>query len=758
MIKPLAFGAFLALVGASVGVSQPTRSPAASDAVVMDPFDVTTVATKGYMATNTISGTAMNTPLKDVPMTINVITSEFLDDSLVGGLADALSYNSSITQTAREPINNRNDSWSIRGFRNRNTLVDGVTAGEFVAPQMIDRIEIVKGPNTLYGQSDPGGLINIITKRPLGKDRFNLTQKIGNQSFLSTDLDANAVALEGRLGLRVIGSHSTTDGYKVVDGKETNFVGFVGDYRVAASTRVYFHLSGNRTQGIPVQRGTYSFQVIPTDLNGDGDLVDTVNGIAESAVRYNNTFLPWNFTSQTAKNRFEQTSYNSQFGIRHTIGEAVNLQYTFVRTEQNLDMTFREYNTFNAAGSSDVNHSATGNLNRTDAHTLNALIVARTGGLKHNILAGVRYTGDFGRNDTYTLRALGPTSERTALANLISAGRNVRLNLLKSDVLNRVRYWEDDVPTDAELRSLGTRNNNNNVNYSESRVNSAYLTDSISLLENRLKLLGGVRYVQIRGQSTNLAGQKIGVINDQDDISAQGGSVFDLTSKVSVFANYATAFNPNGVDPNTGTFYSPETSEAYEAGFKIDGLWNGMVDGSVSYFNIDKSSVVRSDYNPVSFRTDTEISDDRSRGIETELFLNLAQGFQTVINYSYIDAKTVRSITLAKGLRLEGATPHRFTLWTSYGFEAGALKGLRFGGGIVRAVGPIQQFGTSNNRYVTENGYTTLGAFVRYQTKVYGRTLTLGANVDNATDEFYIRSRAGVAEPRRIVFSARLDL
>src|SRR5690606_35981869 len=109
---------------------------------------------------------------------------------------------SSITQTNREPINNRNDSWSIRGFRNRNTLVDGVTAGEFVAPQMIDRIEIVKGPNTLYGQSDPGGLINIITKRPQGRDRATITQKFGNQNFMATELDANAVALDGRLGLR----------------------------------------------------------------------------------------------------------------------------------------------------------------------------------------------------------------------------------------------------------------------------------------------------------------------------------------------------------------------------------------------------------------------------------------------------------------------------------------------------------------------------------------------------------------------------
>src|SRR5687767_15327629 len=73
----------------------------ATDPVVLDPFDVTTSSPKGYMATNTISGTAMNTPLREVPMAINVITSEFLDDALVGDLNRVFDYNSSITQTFR---------------------------------------------------------------------------------------------------------------------------------------------------------------------------------------------------------------------------------------------------------------------------------------------------------------------------------------------------------------------------------------------------------------------------------------------------------------------------------------------------------------------------------------------------------------------------------------------------------------------------------------------------------------------------------
>lgn len=142
--------------------------------VLLDPFDVSATPTKGYMATNTISGTAMNMPLREVPMAINVITSEFLEDSLVGNLADAFDYNSSITQTFRPQVANLRQIFAIRGFLTRNILVDGVLGGNEVPTYIIDRIEVVKGPNTLYGQSDPGGLINIVTKRPTGRPAASL--------------------------------------------------------------------------------------------------------------------------------------------------------------------------------------------------------------------------------------------------------------------------------------------------------------------------------------------------------------------------------------------------------------------------------------------------------------------------------------------------------------------------------------------------------------------------------------------------------
>ncbi|HRE80355.1 MAG TPA: TonB-dependent receptor plug domain-containing protein, partial [Opitutaceae bacterium] len=421
---------------ATLGIPFATRAQTTPDSpIVLNPFDVTESANRGYMATNTISGTALNTPLKEVPMTINVVTSELLGDMAVNELTQALAFTSSITQTGRQPVSNRGDIFSIRGFRNRNVLVDGVTGGDFIPPQLIDRIEIVKGPNTLYGQSDPGGLINIITKRPQGANRLGVSVRAGNHGLLGAEFDANQRVANNTLGVRVFGAHTETDGYRIVDGRETDFVGLAAEYRLGQNTTFLLHASATDTTGIPSQRSTYSFEIIPTDLNGDG-VINTaiVNGITETTARYNSTFLPRNYTSATEGTRFDQENRFVQLGVRQVLSSYANLQYTFVRTTQELQDNFREYNTF-TNGTSDVNHSADYNFNRTEAHTLHGLLTFPTGPISHRVLIGGRYTGDLGRSSTHALRALGPGTERATLDGLIASGRRIRLFLTKNDVL-----------------------------------------------------------------------------------------------------------------------------------------------------------------------------------------------------------------------------------------------------------------------------------------------------------------------------------
>ncbi|MBP8256416.1 MAG: TonB-dependent receptor [Opitutaceae bacterium] len=729
---------------------------ASGETVVLNPF-VVSDDTKGYLATNSISATAMNTPLVDLPMSIGVLTSELIADIGANDITDILKMNSSVTQQGRPHFSNRGSNWTIRGFGTRNVLVDGVPAGNNILPQLIDRVEIVKGPNTLYGQSDPGGLINVITKRPRGAAHQLFRVYGGSQNQVGADVDVNVPAANGRAGLRVLSGYSQTDGYRQVDGEEAHYAALVSEGQVGEKTTLLFSATGREAEGVAAQRSTYSFEIIPTDLNGDGVINNTVvNGVNESTARYNASFLPEDFTCSTAKDRVKWSNWALNAGFRHAFTSQTMLQYYFVNTQQSLAFNSREFNTFNAAGVSDGVHFAGTEKSLTDAHTLQLAWNFETGPASHRVLVGGRMTEDRNSSDVYRLRTLGPAVERDALNRLIASGRKIRLYLTKADVLGGVRYWEDEVPTREETISVGSRTSS--VAYTSTDVRSIYVTDSMGLLDEKLKVLAGLRYVDITTGATQLGGGPSGPGADGSDLSYQLGANYRFTPNFVVFANTATSFNPNSPDATTGETRKPESSEAYEVGVKFEGLMNGRVSGSIAAFRITKENVVRSDYSPTLFRNVSEISNDRSEGVDLEAFYNVTDAWQFMLGYTFMDAKVVKSQTSALGMRLEGAPPSRATFWTSYEFTSGPLKGWRIGGGGVSIDGPIQQFGTSNNRLVKQSGYTELGAFARYSTEIGNRKLDLGINVNNLTDKFYLEARAGSSTPREIVLSASLQL
>lgn len=136
----------------------------------LDLFTIDAEENIGCQAKKTLSGISIATDMRDMSTVTSVVTREFLDDNLVGDFNQAMDYSTSVRQTARSQITARRSFFTIRGFETSQILVNGVRANENIPENLIQRIEVVKGPNALYGESDPGGLINVITKQPLGED------------------------------------------------------------------------------------------------------------------------------------------------------------------------------------------------------------------------------------------------------------------------------------------------------------------------------------------------------------------------------------------------------------------------------------------------------------------------------------------------------------------------------------------------------------------------------------------------------------
>jgi len=216
---------------------QTTPSPAPEteekkdEVLVLSPFTVTTDKDRGYAATNAISGSRVNSAIKDLPIPMQVITSEFIEDIGATDLRKALSYSSSISLQTQNDLENKGGvggvqsgaygpggvnnpegvtsnisgvQLKIRGFITNNVLRNGFLRGSPSDAINIDRIEVVQGPNALlYGTGNFGGVVDYLTKRPLYRQQGRASLQYGMYDFKRASLDVTGPLGEAANGTGV---------------------------------------------------------------------------------------------------------------------------------------------------------------------------------------------------------------------------------------------------------------------------------------------------------------------------------------------------------------------------------------------------------------------------------------------------------------------------------------------------------------------------------------------------------------------------
>ncbi len=234
----------------TANAQQTSNPPAASadakveklekEPVVLSPFKVTTDKDRGYAATNTISGSRVDTPIKDLPLPITVVTSEFISDIGATNLRESLSYVAGIGLQSQNDLENKGGiggiqssaygpggvnnpegitsnisgtQLKIRGFITNNVLRDGFLRGSPSDSIGIDRIEVVQGPNALlYGTGNFGGVVDYLTKRPMNKQQGWATFGYGTNNFMRATLDVTG-PVSAPLGIdyRLVGAWEDSD-------------------------------------------------------------------------------------------------------------------------------------------------------------------------------------------------------------------------------------------------------------------------------------------------------------------------------------------------------------------------------------------------------------------------------------------------------------------------------------------------------------------------------------------------------------------
>jgi iron complex outermembrane receptor protein len=802
----LRVGALAALAGSLPAQTSPEEKP-----LVLSTFTVSTTQDQGYRAGNSVSATRIDTPIKNLPFSINAFTQQFIEDIGARDLQDIVKYAPGVTGAGREFVSG-NTRFNIRGFDTSTPQRNGFVGARYVDPVNIQRVEVVKGPaSLLYGAIEPGGTVNYITKKPLERRSLRLSQDAGFYEFSRTQLDVNQPIVKGKLLARV----------NALVENGPNPGGPTGDSRWVVAPAVTWLISPNHAVTVDYEHyrrvERTPFNTLPNIVVVSHNITSAANAANPTAVvrltdPVATTFdyglqapfpLPKNFNWtgdhdwRTSLNESLNAEYTGQLSAQWTLRANASYQRNDVRNKATGIGDINAYapGTANAAGTIDP-ATVAGATTAEKTNTLRALATqfaarvladpnavfqspyifqARRKRLTTSEDEARSYQGELAGNYAFSFGKLKPLAgaflqknegqslNRQSTANPAVGVPNEATTPTQNfqtwnylDLANRSRneaYDEYALP----LQASATASSSNEAYY-------AVLNGSF--LDERLFAVAGIRRTKIEASSfnrvTNLPGTNFEVTNT----AKQFGLGYKVLPTLLAFGSYSESFTPantllslNGVPAGPG---KPITSDGVEFGFKTD-LLDGRISSTVSYFEINQLDRISrfSIPDPVTGTTLSSViqgTKDKSSGFEIDITLSPTDGWQVYLSYSQIDARTVGvppALAQALNKKIENSAEHLFNVWTRYGFARGALKGLWVGGGA-NYTGEKKLSIANPDLFFP--AVTLWDATVGYDWKVGRAAWSSTLTWKNITDETHLTGLIGRGLPERawLSFSVKL--
>ena len=658
-----------------------------------------------YQARRSGSATKTDTPLDEVPQAVSVIPATVLDDLRSPRIEKALDYAGGVAR--------QNDfggltmyEYSIRGLTTSEFYKDGFSVNRgYMNPQdpsNVERIDVLKGPaSSLYGRGDPGGTINIVSKRPQN-DRFaRLDLSAGRWDRYRSSLDVNTLLDdEGTMLYRMNLAVEDNKSFRDYRSSERQFFAPAFSWELSPQTRLLVQAEVIRSSQV-FDRGV----VAPNDHLGSVSRSDFFGEPDDGEIDNNNESL--------------------QAEIEHDLNASWTVRLASHYKQGRLN-----------GGATEASFLA------DDARTLNREYRYRDFDWQDSItqleLRGLVYTGDIEHN-----LLIGTEYERYAKDERLMRTRPISTIDIREPVYGQPRPPFSVGP--------GGRSTDRHELVHSRSLN---LQDQMRLSE---KLFGviGARYDHYEHRLDNeVTGKRTEQTHEK--ITPRIGALYQLTPEVGVFANASQSFKPNtgAPRPGTGTSFDPEEGVGYEAGFKFD-LLDSRLGMTVAAFHLTKENVLTAD--PADSTYQIAAGEVRSRGLDLQLTGQLTDEVRVIGAYAYVDAEVTKDNTLASGSRLLNVPEHSGSLLGVYEFLDGGLKGLELGGGV-NYVG--DRSGNVADSGFELPGYTTVDLLARYKAT---QDLTLGANLNNAFDRtYYERSYSNVwvmpGEPRNLSLSLSLNL
>ena len=671
---------------------------------------------QSYQPPATISVARSTTLALENPQAISVVPAQVLRDQAPRNLDDALRNVSGVTQG--NTLGSTQDTLIKRGFgenRDGSIMRDGmpVVQGRSLNASA-ERVEVLKGPaSLLYGIQDPGGVINVVSKRPQ-LQAYNALNARGSsygngKNGSGGTLDSTGALIENSsLAYRLVVDHEDEDYWR-------NY-GVHRESLVAPSLAWY----GDNTQVLaayehreflsPFDRGT----AIDPRTNRPLDIPATR--------RLDEPF-----------NNMQGRSDLYRFEVDHQFDDTWSARLGYSYNRETYDASQVRVTAVDPV---------TGTLARSMDGTDNALATDRFTTLSlggDTQLAGMQHELLFGFDDEY---------RKVYRGGLIRQKSLTTFSYLNPVYGQEVEGTQVSVPDSKQLDIL--------------RSDSVFFQDSIHLNEQWI-LVAGARY-QVFDQQ---AGKGTPFVRNTDldgeKWIPRAGLVYRYNEALSLYGSYTESFKPNssiaalsgGQVLDSATL--PEQSKAWELGAKWD--MDAGISGTLALFDIKKRNVLVANFDALTANTVYSTAGEvRSRGVELDISGQLSKRWNVIGGYAFTDAQVIEDPTL-KGNRLQNVPRHSGSVSAVY--DVGAVLGgdrLRLGAGAhyvgERAGNPANDFKLP--------GYTVTDAFATYETALGGQKVRFQLNINNLFDRTYYSSAVSryfvsLGDSRQVVLATTLE-
>lgn len=695
-MKPMAaavlgLSAPLVFTGPAAATDAAHEAESQAKATDLAPVKVTAEAGSGYTAPRTTTATKTDTPVRDVPQSITVITQQQMADQSVQNIADAVRYVPGVGMAQGE--GNR-ETPIIRGNASTGDFfLDGVRDDVQYYRDLynIERVEVLKGPNAMiFGRGGVGGLINRVSRVADWRPVRELSLQAGSFDNKRATLDVGQ-GLNEQFAVRLTGVYEDSGSYRDAVFVERKGVNPTLAWRAGENTLVtlgYEYFKDDRV----ADRGVPSLDGRPVKTDESTFFGDPKRSPTGTEVQMGNALVEHDFgNGLTLRNRTRYADYDKFY--QNIFPGAVNGAAQTVSLSSYNNLTTRE-NLFN----------------QTDL-----VLDLKTGNIEHTLLGGV----ELGRQDTGNRRLTGYFDSA-----FTQETQSVPLSNPRSDVPMYFKAKASD-----------------GDNAGKTTIAAVYVQDQVKL-SPQWQLVAGLRAERFKVDFTDRRATTLPENRDIDSsdtlISPRLGVVYKPTEPLSIYASYSISYQPRAGDQLAALTLAnsnldPEKFTNIEVGTKLD--ISPDLTFTAAIYQLDRKDQAITDPDPNAPAGSLILVDgQRTSGIELALTGKVTRQWSVVGGYAYQDAEILsdQSASIREGATLGQVPKRTISLWNRYDLTPVWGAGL----GVVNR---SEMFAVTENTATPANnvkleGYTRVDAALFW---TFSERLGAQLNVENLLNKEY---------------------